>query len=221
MIGKELPKTNIVNNDFKDVVFNRRAMRVMDPNFKVSREEICEIIDEANACTPSAVNTQPYKFLVVDTDEAKKKLDAIMRPPFDRDRVTACSFAVVIFADRKWIEDFDELYELEQTTVPNYPEIMVPITYDWYEELCADGGTYLDKSVNFQAGQMSMTFQFMCRAHGLDVAFMDAWDPQLLPEVFGIDLERYIPEGVICIGKAAGPVEQRYRYTSEKFIIWG
>lgn len=221
MIGKDLPKTNIVNNDFKDVVFGRRACRYMDPNHTVSREEIAEIFDEANACTPSAVNTQPYKFLVVDTPEAKAKLDRLMRPPFDRDRTTSCSFAVVFFADRRWIDGFDELYQNELTTVPDYPEVMVPETYNWYEELTAGDGSYLDKSINFQAGQFSMCFQFMCRAHGLDVAFMDAWDPELLTEAFGIDLERYVPEGVLCVGKSVGPVDQRFRYTSDKFIIWG
>lgn len=221
MIGKELPKTNIKNNDFIDVAFNRRAMRYMDPNFKVSREEIAEILDETNACTPSAVNTQPYKVLIVDTDEAKKKLDSIMRPPFDRDRTTSCSFAMVIFADRKWIDRYDDLYQNELTTVPDYPEIMVPVTYDWYEELTAGDGSYLDKSINFQAGQYSMMFQLVCRAHGLDVSFMDAWDPALLTDLFDIDLERYIPEGVLTIGKAAGPVDQRWRYPSDEFVIWG
>lgn len=49
-----------------------------------------------------------------------------MRPPFDRDRTTSCSFAVVVFADRKWIEGFDELYQNEITIVPDYPEMMVP-----------------------------------------------------------------------------------------------
>lgn len=100
MIGKDLPKSNIRNNDFINVVFGRRATRFMNPDFKVDREEIVEIFSEMNACTPSAVNTQPYKFLVIDSDEGKKKIDSIMRPPFDRDRTTSCSFAVVVFADR-------------------------------------------------------------------------------------------------------------------------
>lgn len=222
MIGKELPKTNITNNDLKDVVFGRRATRAMDPNFKLSREEIIEIFSEANACTPSAVNTQPYKFLVLDTDEGKKKLDQIMRPPFDRDRTTSCAFAVVIFADRKWIEGFDELYQNELTTVPDYPEVMVPATYDWYEELTAGDGSYLDKSINFQAGQFSMMLQVICRAHGLETSVMDAWDPELLVEAFGIDLERYVPEVVLTIGKGVGEaVTERYRYTGDHFIIWG
>lgn len=71
MIGKDLPKSNIRNNDFINVVFGRRAMRFMNPDFKVDREEIVEIFSEMNVFTPSAVNTQPYKFLVIDSDEGK------------------------------------------------------------------------------------------------------------------------------------------------------
>lgn len=221
MIGKDLPKSNIRNNDFIDVVFGRRATRFMNPDFKVDREEIVEIFSEMNVFTPSAVNTQPYKFLVIDSDEGKKKIDSIMRPPFDRDRTTSCSFAVVVFADRKWIEGFDELYQNEITIVPDYPEMMVPVTYEWYEELTAGDGSYLDKSINFQAGQASMMLQFICRAHGLDTSVMDAWDPELLTDLFGIDLERYIPEVVLIIGKSTGPATERYRYTGDHFIIWG
>lgn len=178
MIGKDLPKSNIRNNDFINVVFGRRATRFMNPDFKVDREEIVEIFSEMNACTPSAVNTQPYKFLVIDSDEGKKKIDSIMRPPFDRDRTTSCSFAVVVFADRKWIEGFDELYQNEITIVPDYPEMMVPVTYEWYEELTAGDGSYLDKSINFQAGQASMMLQCICRAHGLGTSVMDAGTPR-------------------------------------------
>lgn len=220
MIGKDLPKTNIVNNDFKDVAFGRRAARYLDPNFKISREEIIEMISETNAITPSAVNTQPFRFMIIDTDEGKKKIDSIMRPPFDRDRTTSCSFAVIPFADRKWIDDFDELYQHELEIVPDYPEMMVPVTYDWYQELTADGNEKLDKSINFQCGMATMSFQLICRAHGYDVSFMDAWDPSLLTDLFGVDLERYIPEGVLTVGKLTGPTTERYRYTGEHFIDW-
>ena len=126
MIGKDLPKSNIRNNDFINVVFGRRATRFTNPDFKVDREEIVEIFSEMNACTPSAVNTQPYKFLVIDSDEGKKKINSIMRPPFDRDRTTSCSFAVVVFADHKWIEGFDELYQNDKVVI-----LEADVKVDW------------------------------------------------------------------------------------------
>ena len=66
-----------------------------------------------------------------------------------------------------------------------------------------------------------MMLQCICRAHGLDTSVMDAWDPELLTDLFGIDLERYIPEVVLTIGKSTGPATERYRYTGDHFIIWG
>ena len=61
---------------------------------------------------------------------------------------------------------------------------MVPVTYEWYEELTAGDGSYLDKSINFQAGQASMMLQCICRAHGLGTSVMDAWDPELLTDLW-------------------------------------
>lgn len=66
-----------------------------------------------------------------------------------------------------------------------------------------------------------MMLQCICRAHGLGTSVMDAWDPELLTDLFGIDLERYIPEVVLTIGKSTGPATERYRYTGDHFIIWG
>ncbi len=47
--------TNIKNNDFKDVVFNRQSVRQFDPTVKIDREELQTIIDETISA-PSACN---------------------------------------------------------------------------------------------------------------------------------------------------------------------
>lgn len=44
-----------VNNDYKDIVFNRRSCRRFDPSQNISRDEIVEMLDEATI-TPSACN---------------------------------------------------------------------------------------------------------------------------------------------------------------------
>ncbi|PKX52351.1 nitroreductase family protein, partial [Lactiplantibacillus plantarum] len=57
--------TNIKNNDFKDVVFNRQSVRQFDPTVKIDREELQTIIDETISA-PSACNLQPWHFVVAD-----------------------------------------------------------------------------------------------------------------------------------------------------------
>lgn len=226
MLPQELDKSGIVNNDYIDVVFGRRAVRMLDPDFKIERSEIEQMIQEAIVSTPSAVDTQPFMFLIVDTDEGKAKLNDIMRI-VDKDRVNKCSFAVVPFADRNWFEYFDEHIAREKQACPEGwpPEVenvIVPLTYDWYVELSEGDGSYLDKSVNFQAGMVSMSFQNAVRAHGYDCGVMDSWDPQLLGEAFGIDLDRYIPQVAIAVGKKLGGFDPaRYRYPANEKIVWG
>lgn len=225
MLPSELTLDNIRNNDFKDVVFGRRCARYLDPDHKIPREEIKQIIEETNCVTPTAVDTQPFAFLVVDTDEGKAKLDGIMRGS-DKDRITACSFAVVPCADRLWYETYDEHVRLESEASPDYiapmADGLLAGVFKWVDELTEGNGEYLDKSINYQVGMAGMSFQNVCRAHGYDTGVMDSWDPQLLEEKFGLDLDRYIPELVICVGKSVGSLQpERYRYPADEKIIWG
>ncbi|MBE6369852.1 MAG: nitroreductase [Lentisphaerae bacterium] len=64
--------------DFLENMQQRRSCRSFDPALPVSREELLKIV-EAGRLTPSGCNSQPWKFIVVDSAEAKEKLcDAIV-----------------------------------------------------------------------------------------------------------------------------------------------
>ena len=63
--------------DFNELLLKRESCRTYDGS-PVSREELLEIAD-AGRLTPSACNSQPWKFMIVDEPEAKKKLcDALV-----------------------------------------------------------------------------------------------------------------------------------------------
>ena len=59
--------------DFFDVIRNRRSVKYYDESVKIPREEILEMLDEANIA-PSSCNFQPWRYIVVDTPEGKEKL---------------------------------------------------------------------------------------------------------------------------------------------------
>ncbi len=64
--------------DFLTVMKQRRSCRSYDPGRPVSREDLLKIV-EAGRLTPSACNSQPWKFLVIDSPEAKAGLcDAVV-----------------------------------------------------------------------------------------------------------------------------------------------
>lgn len=45
---------NFKNNDFSDITFGRKSVRLYDENYKISHEEMLEMIQEATAA-PSSV----------------------------------------------------------------------------------------------------------------------------------------------------------------------
>ena len=64
--------------DFLEIMRTRRSCRAFDPEKSVSREDLLKIV-EAGRLSPSGCNSQPWKFIVVDSPEAKEKLcDAIV-----------------------------------------------------------------------------------------------------------------------------------------------
>lgn len=60
-------------NDFDNIVLERRSVKVYNPEVKISREELSEILAKASRA-PSAINMQPWRFLVIDSAEGKEKL---------------------------------------------------------------------------------------------------------------------------------------------------
>ena len=88
--------------DFLDIMRERRSCRCYDPEKQVSREDLLKIV-EAGRLTPSGCNSQPWKFLVIDSPEAKEKLcDAIVV----RNGVTGAPWrhqvsAFIIFVEQK------------------------------------------------------------------------------------------------------------------------
>ena len=64
--------------DFLEMMSSRYSCRSFNPEKGVSRDELIKIV-EAGRLTPSGCNSQPWKFIVVDSPEAKEKLcDAIV-----------------------------------------------------------------------------------------------------------------------------------------------
>ena len=64
--------------DFLDIMRRRKSCRAYQPGKTIPREELMKIV-EAGRLSPSGCNSQPWKFIVVDSPEAKAKLcDALV-----------------------------------------------------------------------------------------------------------------------------------------------
>lgn len=98
----------LANNDFSDIVFGRKSIRVYDENVKIPHEEMLEMIQEATTA-PSSVNLQPWRFVVVESEEAKAKLKPLIR--FNTKQNDTSSAMVLIFGDMNCYEYGEEIYD--------------------------------------------------------------------------------------------------------------
>lgn len=213
----------LVNNEFSDVAFGRTSMRVLDRDYKIPREEILQMVKEATRA-PSAVDTQPWRFVIVDTDEGKQKLESYMWE-VDRGRIENSSAAVIVLADTGWLQDLEYVLDHYMGDAglgsPGDPlpagspdrAYMLKLTTDW-----ALGMTEheLELSVTFQAGLVTMMLMLVARAHGYDSGPMDAFDRTGMASDFGLDGDRYKVCLILAIGKALAKPVQRWRRAPEE-----
>ena len=92
--------------DFFDVIRNRRSVKYYDESVKIPREEILEMLDEANIA-PSSCNFQPWRYIVVDTPEGKEKLG---EANFNKTQNDTSSAMIVLLGDLSYFDKFDEIY---------------------------------------------------------------------------------------------------------------
>ena len=78
-------------NDFNEILEGRKSVKGFDPDYK--NEEMNEMIAKATKA-PSSVNMQPWRFVVVESDEAKAKLRPLIQ--FNTNQNDTSSAMIVI-----------------------------------------------------------------------------------------------------------------------------
>ena len=89
----------VINNDFQILYI---TIRNFDTSVKIPREELLEILDKT-VTAPSSVNMQPWRFVVVDSEEGKEKLTPFVS--YNGVQNETSSAMVLIFADLKSQEE--------------------------------------------------------------------------------------------------------------------
>lgn len=187
------------NNDFKDIVFNRHSIKSFDANYKIPREEMIEILQEATQA-PSSVNLQPWRFVVVESDEGKEKLRPLVK--FNTRQNETSSAMILIFGDMKCYGKAEEIYSeavrrgvMPQEIKERAMEFFLPAYKSFSKQKMND-------VVKIDSSLMAMQLQFVARAHGYDTNVIGGFEEDIIAKEFGLDPERYVPVMIIAIGKA-------------------
>lgn len=211
-------KKEFVNNDFSDILFNRRSIRHYDANVKIDRQDLSDMI-EATITAPSACNLQAWKFVVVDTEAGKEKLRQCFMK-FNTPQLETCSAMIVIFADSLAFHSYRDLwnqaYETGRITAEKRDEVLATFL-PLYERAPKE---MLIVDAQRDASLAAMQLMLIARAYGYETNPIAGYDGTKLTSLLNLDPERFIPCMAIAIGKADPAQEeiQSIRYDLEDVL---
>jgi nitroreductase len=200
-------------HNLSTVIRERHSVRKYDPNFKISQEEIKDILSEATLA-PSSSNMQPWKFMVIQDEETKKKLRAIAN---NQEQVETSSAVIAVLGDKEMYKNAEKIFQqsfeaglVDQETM----ERMIENTTKLYSSASAETRTNI---ATFDAGLVSMQLMLIAKARGYDTVTMGGFNKQKFAERFEVS-ERYFPIVLIALGKAATPGRQTTRLPIEDVV---
>ncbi|KON91948.1 NAD(P)H nitroreductase [Rossellomorea marisflavi] len=208
---------SVRNNDFQDLITGRRSIRNYDPSVKISKEEMKEILTEATLA-PSSVNLQPWRFLVIDSEEGKATLAPLAK--FNQTQVNTSSAVIAVFVDMNSLDYTDRIYndavekglmpaEVRDRQIPGIKGMLSQVPVQEMREM-----NLID------AGLVSMQLMLAARHHGYDTNPIGGYEKDQIAEAYGMDKERYYPVMLISIGKAADAGYQSVRLPIDEITKW-
>lgn len=204
-------------NDFNEIVNGRRSIKQYDPTVKISREEMTEMLEQASKA-PSSINMQPWRFVVIDTEEGKEKLAPLAS--FNLDKVMSASAVIAVFGDRNNIEYAEEIYG-KSVELGYMPEDVKDFQLGYFKPLYEGmSDEQMKDIVMLDSGLVSMQLMLVARAYGYDTNPIGGYDKEKIAETFGLDKERYLPVMLLTIGKAANEGFQSYRLPVDTITTW-
>lgn len=200
---------------FFNVIQDRRSVRYYDTEAKISREEMNEILQQATLA-PSGANLQPWRFLVIDSQELKQKLLPIA---YNQKQVIEASAVIAVLGDMEGYTLAAKIYDMA-VDAGYMPKETAKSFVERYQEMFASmSPDNVLRKVLIDSGLVSMQLMLVARAKGYDTVSMGGFDQAKFVEAFDIPA-RYAPIVLIAIGKAAKPGHPTVRLPIEEVAFF-
>ncbi|MGB0417265.1 MAG: nitroreductase family protein [Acholeplasmataceae bacterium] len=181
-------------------LLERRSIRLYDKNVKINDDELKQIILEANLA-PSSMNMQPWRYVIISSDEAKEKL----RPGLygNLRQLETSAAMIVIFNDLHKFELAEKIYNtaVEKGLMPE--EVREKQLANIRNMVQKVDLNKLHVSGMIDCGLAAMNLMYVAREHGYDTCPIGGFNHEMIHEIVDLDKNRYSPVMIISIGKAA------------------
>jgi nitroreductase len=203
-----------VSKSLSEVIKERRSVRKYDSTYKISQEEINDMLKEATQA-PSSSNLQPWRFIVIQDQVVKKELRAVAN---NQEQVETASAVIAVLGDKEMYKNVEKVYRsaydagfMDETNMNRLIE-GTNKTYPFASE------EVLKNIASFDAGLVSMQLMLIAKNRGYDTVPMGGFDKEKFVKMFNIE-DRLFPIVLISVGKAAAPAFNTTRLPLEDVLI--
>lgn len=208
---------NQITNDYNEILKKRHSVKDFDPSVKIDKAEMTEILTVATEA-PSSINMQPWRFVVVESDEAKAKIQPLVR--FNQNQLETSAAFIAVFGDLNNFDKFEDIFGRAVSDGFMPQEIKDEIYGAYAGHLKAAKREDMKDVVLIDGGLVSMQIMLTARAYGYDTNPIGGFEKGQIGEALGMDAEQYVPVMLIAIGKARTEGRPSYRLPIEEITNW-
>lgn len=192
--------THPVINDLKC----RYCTKRYDATKRIAPQDM-EVIKEALRLTPSSVNSQPWKFIIIESDAAKQRLYSTFARKFQMNQKHALEAShIILFAYNPCFtrEDYKKVVDAEVASGH--------LPADKYDEMMDKGFFFAKLNMDEKGcnGHWTKAQTYLALGNalhvaarlGLDATPMEGVDKDLIGEVFHKELGGYVCEVALALG---------------------
>lgn len=210
----ELKKViNPKNQLFED----RKTVRKYDPTVKISREEMENILQDAMTA-PSSFNLQPWRFIVIDSEEVKEQIRPFLM--FNQVQGETASAIIAVYADLEIEENVNKILTANVEHKLADPDRKEYMTQKIKNYKASQTEMMLKNGIMLDAGFVIMQLMLSAKAYGYDTNAIGGYDKVGLSEALNIDTNRYLPVLLISIGKGVEEGHDTLRMSVNEVTQW-
>lgn len=206
-----------VKNPANKVMQERCTIRKYNPSVKISKQEMSNILQDA-LTAPSSLNLQPWRFVIIESEEGKKLLSSHIM--FNQLQCETSSAVIAVFGDRENFTYADEIF----SAAVKFGLITEDIKRSALEKYEAYRSVFTDERIKdtllLDGGLVCMQIMLAAKGYGYDTNPIGGYQKLELTEALGLDTKRYIPILLISIGKADEEGHDSIRFSADEITQW-
>jgi len=199
---KKMKENNMTHPIIADLT-KRYTTKKYDPSKRISEENL-QVIYQAIRLSASSINSQPWKFIVIESDQAKQRMHDTFanKFQFNQPHINAASHIVLFAHNPKYTrEDYAKVVDKginDQRTKPENRESAFG-GFSFVDLNTDENGNNAawTKSQTYLA--LGNTLHVLARL-GIDSTPMEGVDSELISEIFAEELGGYICEVALVMG---------------------